>query len=48
MKKTKRGLLMIAGITMILCSLYEPKVKPLQHDKTIQKETKSNLQSIRK
>lgn len=41
MRKTKRRLLMIAGFTMILCSLYELKVKPMQHDKTIQKEVES-------
>ena len=41
MKKTTRELLMVAGVLMILCSLYELKVKPLQHDKTIQKEVES-------
>ena len=41
MRKTKRGLLMFAGITMILCSLYELKIKPMQHDKTIRTEVES-------
>lgn len=41
MRKKVRRLMMLAGVLMTLCSLYELKVKPMRHDKTIQEEVES-------